>query len=146
MNTAMLEQKNVILDLDYLENLVEQENSQEKIRPARNKNCEEAIWLEDALFLQTYKSDSKEVPRISIRSNMYSPEIPLSNCRPPFGWKYSLNFDSTTGLQINASICNLPYRLYITRILTLKKSNCKEVTQLGQRWNKLWRQARPSWR
>ena len=28
MNTAMLEQKNVILDLDYLENLVEQENSQ----------------------------------------------------------------------------------------------------------------------
>jgi len=26
--TAMLEQENVILDLDYLENLVEQENSQ----------------------------------------------------------------------------------------------------------------------
>jgi hypothetical protein len=77
--TALLEEENVNLDLDYLENLVEQENSSEEYNldfhtpddlssielPGKNNyTLEEIAWLDHALFLQTYKSNSLEVQQL----------------------------------------------------------------------------------
>jgi len=77
--TAMLEQEKVILDLDYLENLVEQEKCPEKDKtnfhipdnisselPTKNiYHLQEIAWLDNALFLQTYKSDSQEIKKLT---------------------------------------------------------------------------------
>ncbi len=78
--TALLEEENVNLDLNYLEGLMEQEKYPDEtnaelvnledylVEQEPEKiplTAEEAIWLDNALFLQTYKSNSPEIKQLT---------------------------------------------------------------------------------